>query len=422
MTALLSVLLLAAAAPLEPPSDGSAAPFVPAYQVETDGGVALATDGGIAPTADGGLPESELAPALAPKHVDWLVIPLFTYNSDAKFGYGGAGQVQGAGGVDPYRYQLAAQILFYTGGVQSHWIHYDSPQFLGTKFRVWGRLEYHREKFQPYYGVGNDTSSNVNDYMGLSGSNPFTYDRIGPFIRGGVAYPVIPDLYLFGFAAYQDTTIHEYAGSLLEQQQPYGILGGHELELNVGFYYDTRDRQAVPGRGGLIEFSARGVDSALLSSFTYGGLDLKMLYFKTIIENRLVLALRAQGDALSNGTPFFELPNFGGVEPYDGVGGLWSQRGMPEDRYVARFKFIGTLELRSTLATFFVRRQPLNLGVDVFTDLGRVYQPGMPDGPFIHPAVGAGIRLWRRSFVLRVDVATSAERGFNLYLVFGNFF
>ncbi|MBS2030372.1 MAG: BamA/TamA family outer membrane protein [Deltaproteobacteria bacterium] len=393
--------------PLIRPADGGA----------PDAGIVLTPDGGLILELDGGAP----AAVQGTRHTDWLVIPLVTYNSDTKLGYGAAGQIQGAGGVDPYRYLLAAQLYFTTGGVQSHWIHYDSPRFQGSKLRVWGRLEYHRDKFAPYYGIGNDTSDNPASYAGLSGSNPFTYDRIGPFLRAGAAYPFIPQLYAFGFVSYTDVTIHPYAGSLVELQQPYGINGGHELQLNVGLYYDTRDHEAVPTRGGLIELSGRGVSQALASSFTYGGLDLRMLYFKSF-HRRLVLAMRAQGDALTKGAPFFELPNFGGVESYDGIGGLWSERGVPQDRYVARLKFIGTLELRTLLAEFMVRGEPLNFGLNGFLDLGRVYQPGQPDGPFVHPGYGAGARLWRRSFVLRVDLASSPDRAFNIYLVFGNFF
>src|SRR5438270_6466439 len=66
---------------------------------------------------------SEPPTAVGPKKLDWVALPLVSYNTDAKFGIGGAAQLQWSGVVDPYRYQLGIQALATTGGVQSHWIH-----------------------------------------------------------------------------------------------------------------------------------------------------------------------------------------------------------------------------------------------------------------------------------------------------------
>jgi hypothetical protein len=84
-----------------------------------------------------------------PHHFDWLAVPAVSYDSDYKVGYGAAAEFQWAGGVDPFRHQLCAQLLFSTGGLQSHWIKYEALEFLGTPLRFWSIIEFRKEKFAP---------------------------------------------------------------------------------------------------------------------------------------------------------------------------------------------------------------------------------------------------------------------------------
>jgi len=391
---------------------------------------AAVPDGGAPPDADvyrAGRVANPVLPVAQPekRKIDWLVLPLITYNSDSKLGYGAAALVQWTGGVQPYRYQLAVQALFTTGGVQSHWIHFDSPRFLGLPFRLWAAAEYHHELFTPFYGFGNRSSDALEDHPGIGGEHPFVYLRTLPVGRLGVSVPIAEHLNLFGFATYRTMSIDPYGGSLLAQQRPYGIAGGRELEFSGGAYYDSRDNEAVPTTGWFLGISARGVSQALGSDYTWAGATIQVLRFVSLLP-RLILAMRLQLDGLTDGAPFYELPNFGGVSEFDGVGGVFSERGVPQDRYVGRFKALGTLELRAELARFPFRGEPLSFGTAAFLDLGRAYEPGTPDGvgPLlgIHPGYGAGLRLWRRAFVLRTDLASSPDRPFSIYLVFGEFF
>jgi hypothetical protein len=85
---------------------------------------------------------------------------------------------------------------------------------------------------------------------------------------------------------------------------------------------------------------------------------------------------------------------------------------------------ISTAERRLRLASPMLRGEPLSLGVVTFVDAGRVWQFDGTDGDWykIHAGYGGGFRVWRRSFVLRVDVATSTDRLLNFYVLFGHFF
>ena len=245
-------------------------------------------------------------------HLDWLVVPLTSYSSDYKLSYGGAGQFQWAGGIDPYRYQLRFQVLFTTGGKQSHWVQFDAPQLLGTKLRVWANVGYGRETLTPYYGLGNASSSSLRDHPELYGPHPFTYDSMTPNARAGVAYPILPNVHAFFFGAYLDERIHAPQGSLLNEQRVYGFEGGHELQAMVGLYRNARDQEAAPTSGSLLELSLRGASRAMGSSYTYGGINARWLNFVSL-SPRFVLATRLEGDLLSHGTPFYQLAQFGGV-------------------------------------------------------------------------------------------------------------
>jgi outer membrane translocation and assembly module TamA len=67
----------------------------------------------------------------------------------------------------------------------------------------------------------------------------------------------------------------------------------------------------------------------------------------------------------------------------------------------------------------------MKLGAAAFFDVGRVWHPGVADGPWHqwHPGVGAGLRVARRAAVIRVDWAMSTETGGQrFYMNFGHMF
>lgn len=357
------------------------------------------------------------------RHIDWLAVPIVTYDTDYLLSYGAGGQVQWSGEVDPYRHQLNFQVLFSTSGRQSHFIRYDAPHFLGSKLRVWALAEFEKEDYAPYYGLGNATSETLPAHSPLSTANAFVYDRTQPLGRLGASYPLLSNLYAFAFATYLDMQVTAPEGSLLAQQAPLGIAGGHELQGEIGVYRDTRDHESVPTRGALLEASVRGASQGFGSSYSYGGVNARALGFVPF-GSRLVLAMRLEGDILSAGAPFFDLNQFGGVDNVEGLGGDSGGRGLPQDRFIGRGKVLGTIEPRLTLGSHKVFGEPLSFGVVGFVDAGRVWQFDGSDGPWygLHAGYGGGIRLWRRSFVLRVDVASSVERPFNCYILFGHAF
>src|SRR2546421_1231452 len=121
-----------------------------------------------------------LAAAVAAPVVDWLALPIASYNSDDGLAGGVVVQAQWAGKVPPYKAALGAQVLFTTTGVQSHYLRLDVPRLFGTPLRMWLGAEFHRELSAPYYGLGSKSSGALADHPGISGEHAFSYGRSFP--------------------------------------------------------------------------------------------------------------------------------------------------------------------------------------------------------------------------------------------------
>ena len=365
-----------------------------------------------------------LAAAVAAPVVDWLALPIASYNSDDGLAGGIVVQAQWAGRVPPYKAALGAQVLFTTSGVQSHYLRLDVPRLFGTPLRMWLGAEFHREINAPYYGLGNDTSSNVADHPELSGTHPFTYLRRYPQANIAFTFPFSTSgIRISAFARYLNLHIEQYDGSLLAAEMPPGSNGGQEVQFGFGILVDRRKGEAVPTGGYLLEAALRGSEKGMASDHTYFGGTARAMGFVPI-GSRIVLAARVEGDALTAGTPLFELSRFGGVDPLEGVGGERTVRGIPKARFIGRVKAIATGEARIRFADARMFDRLVSFGVVGFYDTGRVWMLQGNDGPFFrfHHGVGGGLRMYHREFVVRFDVGTSAERAANIYLTFGNFF
>jgi len=356
--------------------------------------------------------------------VDWLALPIASYNSDDGLAGGAVVQAQWLGHVAPYKVALGAQVLFSTRGVQSHFLRFDVPHLFGTPLRLWLGAEFHRELTAPYYGLGNNSSSSLSDHPGLFGDRAFSYLRRYPQANIAFTLPFSTSgVRVSAFARYLRLHIEQYDGSLLAQERPPGSSGGEELSFGFGVLLDRRNAEAVPSSGYLVEAALRGSQQGMASEHTYLGGTARALGFIPI-GSRVVLGARIEADALTPGTPLFELSRFGGVDPIEGVGGERSVRGIPKARFIGRVKALGTTELRVRVADARLLERRVSFGAVAFLDTGRVWQLDGSDGGFFdfHTGGGGGLRVYHREFVLRLDVGTSSERSVSYYITFGNMF
>jgi Omp85 superfamily domain len=380
-----------------------------------------------------------LAAAVAAPVVDWLALPIASYNSDDGLAGGVVVQAQWLGRTPPYKAALGAQVLFSTAGIQSHYLRLDVPRLFGTPLRMWLGAEFHRELNAPYYGLGNETSSSVTGRSDLApcpagnlnpptpcigGEHPFTYLRRYPQANIAFTLPFSTSgVRLSAFARYLNLHIETYDGSLLAAERPPGSDGGEELSFGFGLLVDRRRGEAMPTGGYLLEAALRGSEKGMASQHTYLGATARAMGFVPI-GSRIVLAARLEADALTPGTPLFELSRFGGVDPVEGVGGERSVRGIPKARFIGRVKALGNVETRVRVADARLFDRRVSFGAVAFLDSGRVWQLQGNDGAFFdwHNGAGGGLRVYHREFVIRLDVGTSSERGANFYITFGSMF
>ena len=377
--------------------------------------LALASGGAAAEAEEAEPPKS---------HVDWIALPLVTFNTDLGLG---AGVIAGAyfyqRGWVPYRHAIGLQSYVTRRGVQAHLLRYDGPRLLAST-RVEARLEYRRELRAPFFGAGNISAP---DFTGANPERRFEYDRLSPAfwvrVREKPLGPSEP-LELYGGYGFRTVRVRAYPDSLLAAQQPLGISGGAAGQLFAGAFWDTRDEEEDPHRGGLEEVAVRAAISGLGSDFLFGGATAGERRFFPL-GARLVLALRLVADAQWGQVPFFEWPTIGGLNAGEGVGGVSSVRGVPRNRFAGNLKLLSNTELRARLYEFTAWGSPVRIGALAFFDAGRVWHPWTPDGPLSvwHPGAGGGLRLARRAAVLRLDGAVDVETGrLAVYVAFGHMF
>ncbi len=368
--------------------------------------------------------EEAARPSAGARRFDVLGLPLVTYNSDEKCGFGAAGAAYFYGmGVEPYAHAITAQIYFTTARVQSHFVHYDAPQFLGSIFRLEAQVEFRREKFAPFFGLGNSASPGFSPGRS-AGSTYYSWDRLayGGWARVRAHHPWGIPLEPWLGLGFRDTRVRPYDGSLLEQEHPRGLGGGLATQLWLGLLHDTRDSEISPTRGGLREIALRVVPRFLGSSATYGQLTLAARQFFPL-TGWLALGVRAVGDWIFGAAPFFELSSFGGIGATDGLGGMGSVRGLSKQRYVGSLKFLLNLELRAIFWRPVILGHEFSLAAVAFGDAGRVYEPGTRAGAWyrFHAAGGIGLRIVKGAAVIRLDYGISEERQ-SIYLTLGQMF
>jgi outer membrane protein assembly factor BamA len=363
-------------------------------------------------------------PVVKSSGMDAIALPLLSFNSDFGVGYGAVGGMYLYGeGHTPYQHGLGAQVFFTNRGIQNHYLRYDGPGLLGP-LRVEARFEYRREFRSPFYGAGNRSAP---EFRGQEDDQRYNYEKGSPGAWLRLRWRPFGEPHPFqSYVGYfwRHTRVEPYQTSILAQLEPLGVEGGTTGQVLAGALWDTRDHETDPTTGGVEEVALRLSSRATGSDYPFVGVTLsERRYFR--LSSRLVFAQRLSLDMLFGEVPFFEWSSTGGVLYTEGVGGMSSVRGVERNRFAGNIKVFSNSELRVQALEMRILGQPMKLGAAAFVDVGRVWHPGVKDGPWHqwHPGVGAGLRVTRRAAVIRVDWALSTETwGQRVYMNFGHMF
>lgn len=344
---------------------------------------------------------------------DGYVIPVAGADTDDGFGAGARAEIARVeDGYAPYKWSLMAHGYLSTNGYQHHRLRYDrvglGPQH---RVRVTAYAAWRAWKNDGYWGIGNTTTREQAFTGTFDADDParkrYRYELLQPF--GYVTTRV--DLgdspwSVFGSINPKWSSVQTYPGSVLEDEQPWGMAGGFALVATAGLLHDTRDPEIRPRKGHLFEASARGAPQLDGEAGGFGGPLLSARAF-TSSGDRVVWAGRVVGEYLAGTVPFYEMVHWGGLVPMTGFGGFETIRGVSFGRWRAPGKVVANGELRIDAIRHRLGKAEMDWELAPFVDVGSVFGAGTtPEGLPVHPGAGLGVRpVLDETFVGRFDAA-----------------
>jgi len=406
-----------------------------------------------------------LAPAAAEsadppkeKRLSWFVLPTPAFDTDDGLGIGLRGELQKLSPEhDPYQVGLVLHAYVSLRGYHHHRFYVDLPG-LGPnhRTRVRIRLAYRQWLNDGYWGMG-DGTYREREFVGSFERDDlrrkrYRYWLMQPYGFVGVRHELGDSPFsLFGSLTIQWTRVTAYEGSLLEEQRPYGMDGGLSTMVTAGVALDTREPEAAPDRGVMIELSGRfapdfpgsagafgGPFASIRGYVGFGGCERPWPGYVTKVAERrkakreakgkafrmpedpfpgcrAVLAMRLMAEWLVGDVPFYEMARWGSMVPILGFGGFETLRGATFGRWRAPGRAVANVELRLDLVRHRLFGDPLRWQLVPFVDVGALWGAGAaatappPEVP-LHPSVGAGIHLvWAQAFAARMDVAVGPD-------------
>ncbi len=373
------------------------------------------------------------AEASSEARLQWIVLPVATYDADDGFGAGARAEIVKPGG-DPYRTAFVIHLIATVRGFHHHRIRFDQVGLGGNDdLRLTGHFAFRAWLNDGYWGLGNATRLDPAFVGTFDWDDPrrtrYRYRLVQPFanltLRAGLGGPYE------AFVSVQPrwSFVSTYEGSLLDEQRPYGMEGGPAVQIAAGAIVDSRAPEVSPHTGWAVEASGRLV----VGAYTFGGPQLNVRAYAGLGPD-VVVASRLMAEHLFGEVPFYEMNQWGGSLPVVGFGGADSLRGVPFGRWRGPGKAVWNTELRLDVWHTTLAKAPTTLQLAPFVDAGVVW--GVPgdaavDGVLpVHPGAGLGVRgLWGEATVGRFDVAvapdhtTAGDRAtLGLYLSFDHVF
>ena len=404
-------------------------------------------------------------------------LPLANYDHDIGFGFGArvywfddGKRTDPLFAYTPYQNRVFAQAFASTGGVQYHWLDYDSPHFLGSLFRVRASFEFQQNIAQNYFGIGTrsmqplsfpgspQTFAHASDYdthlkgVQPDGSTYALYDKyfgrrpqvafaLERYLLGGIVRA------LFGVGV-SNTVIRQYTGTTTDADGATGTVqapeaptrlaldcaakrivgcdGGWDNVLRLGLSLDTRDFEPDPNSGVYAELSTEYGLRGLGSDYAYARVMGSVRGFYSPLPRLadLVLAGRVLYEIQTHGTPFFSMSNLPFIDDnHGGLGGFRSLRGFRDSRFVGPVIALTNYEVRWTFLRFKTLDQTFGLMVVPFLDIGRVFD-NVATTSFKDwkRTQGGGFRIaWNEATIIMADYGFSDEDA-GLYVNFNHIF
>jgi hypothetical protein len=285
----------------------------------------------------------------------------------------------------------------------------------GWRFRLTlAAMHWNRE---PYFGIGNAT---VTDSADVGGRDLYyRIRRTRTFVRGQVERDIVGPLrVLVGWHAEHwllDTlqTPSQLGVDLAAGADPRIARGTNDISFRVGLVVDTRDREAAPQRGVLLEAIESIADSSLAGDLSYTRTTVSARGVLPL-GARWALAARVAGESMSGGPVLGSEFTFeSSAVPFGALGGPESHLGLYRYRFVDADKLLGNFEVRYAVIPYGLRTVALG-----FVDVGRVFPAGAfrltTDGLKVGGGAGVLVQLISETAILGLTTAWGPD-GLTVY-------
>lgn len=334
--------------------------------------------------------------------LEWLAFPTFKGNSDAGFIYGAQlAMIDYADGQKPFNWELRLKLSHSTKNRHQHFLIFDTPHLLPFKLRLYVEIEVLHINDANYFGIGNETvrDDNLQDTYSFRLTEP----RIQTHVRRELYRPI----FVVGGASFSFSRVVTTPTSLLAQEQPVGWEGGRSIAGLIGAGVDTRDSEIVTRSGVYAEIYSRFALTPLAETSWFGGGFDESTYWAPV--DWIVVGQRVMFEALGGTPPVTEMMRMGGTRNFRALGGVFSQRGFAENRFIGANKGLANFEVRGYFTPLF---KYLVFGAGPFLDVSRVFDGSGSFGRIWHVSSGGEFTInWKESFLFRLDYAVSSEGG-----------
>ncbi len=254
-----------------------------------------------------------------------------------------------------------------------------------------------------YYGEGNETANDRD-------RSAYRLEQDRYAVEPRWTHLVSPGVTLTASTAVQFSNTHRMGGTLIGEEQPYGVGDFGSVSGRLGVDIDRRDVASAPSRGYRLQASTSVTPSVWSVDGTFGDVDaVASTYVSAKSALQPTLALRAGGRTAWGDYPYFAASR---------IGGGTTVRGWDDQRFAGRSSAYGSAELRMRLGRWKLIA-PSDVGVLGFQDVGRVFADQETSSEW-HSGVGGGIWIAPlvRTYTVSLSIAHSKERN-GVYLTSG---
>lgn len=408
--------------------------------------------------------QTEKQEQLVKKNWNFGALPAITFDTDLGFQYGGLIDIYNYGDgtrYPKYNHKLYFEVSRFTKGSGINRFYYDSDQLikgLQTTFD----LSYLSDMAYDFYGFNGYDAVYMADWADDTSGDYITrmfykYDRKLFRFKADIQGRLVGDHFRWitgwNFQNFKVGSVNldklnkgkseedklPETDGLYEKYIQWGIISGDEVDggfvptFKGGIVFDTRDNQPSPMKGVWTEAVIEASPKILGAEASFSRFSLTHRQYFTLVPNNLSLGYRlAYQTTLGGKVPFYYqsqvITSVMTSATSEGLGGGSTMRGILRNRVIGDGVFYGNIEARWKFVRFNFIKNNFYLGLNGFTDFGRVtkkidYHSGFinldgdasqnfkPNAEKMHFSYGTGLIVaMNENFVIAMDYGLAARK------------